>query len=1249
MGEVPPEVYNIKQCLGEDEKWWECQELQKLTLTNNGLRRLSEDLAKLDSLTLLDLSYNVLEGLPAAIGSLQQLKSLDVSFNKLCELPTQVASLPALVRLYCSSNQLRELPMGLGNCRELTELKAGTNRLQSLPPDLGYCHRLILLDIQENGITDLPDAVLQGLPLLSELLAARNRITVIPESIGRLNKLVRLDLRENGIRSVPLALTGCTALTELFLGYNALKRLPGELGTLKLLKVLDVRNNELTEFPDAACSLELNLLDLTNNNLSSLPPALGTMTTLRKLCLDGNGFRTIRSALVTGPTPNLLKYLRSRMPDTPGETQAATVSGNLFATDLNSQLEAAFREAAPTGVLNLSKKGLQAVPAGVWESRAPVLSLDLSGNSLEALPDELAIKAMMEVLLLADNKLTQWPPVLFSLPSLKQLSVARNPLRWFPEQPFAGLSCLESLDMTCVPGPLPSGPLFAQLPSLRRLHLRRMGLRAIPREIFSLKKLRILDLAENALASLPEDVVALTELEELDISSNDIGTLPPRLGMLHPVLRAVNVEGNPLRRCQNSRHVTRNVVLLPLHVFSHAPVFGSIRRQIIERGTKELLMYLKDKPCYQFPIMASGMGPYAAVDQVIAARDIRAQIFGAVPLLERVQLRGACHGFKSAVDKSLEEISELFWEDIADVAIKPGGLDWLLPKCPHLRTLSFCSRAAHQLPRDEREQAIKEFTRKPGTSKQSLLGLAHCRQLRSLTLAGSLDVDDNVLIEVAAACRDLERLDIRNTRMNTRINDAGITEVALHCRQLKELLVGHSKVTDESLQRIAERCRHLEQLVIVGTSVTDAGVSAIARRCPNLRHLDMDDSNVTDAGIATVAAHCPQLEYLGIEQTGPGLTEDSVIAIAQHCPGLRGLRLRNCPFTGVGLRAVADGCRQLESLDITNCTILGSAFAYLATRCPQLRRLNVIGDDIEEQRVHDDALLALGRNCRELRKLTIDAEEVSDDGIAALAGGCPSLEHLHLGICNNASDAGITAIAQGCPQLRYLELNRCDNVTDVCIRAIVRGCPQLRRLHLYWCLGVTDDGMVAIAENCPQLRELAVRNCGKVTDAGLRVVGEHCRLLEYLSCSLKGEVTDANMGVLAQNCTQLRGFCLEGRRVADQTVATVLSGPAAATLLFLDLSFNEGIMDDALLAVARACPILREFRVARCPKVTDVGIMAIAQGCRRLRVLLVYATPVTQQGVHSFDQTTNIFAIIVIRAVIGARNLIALDRPIELN
>ena len=47
----------------------------------------------------------------------------------------------------------------------------------------------------------------------------------------------------------------------------------------------------LSSFPEAACELNVALLDLADNNLTTLTPKLGRMTSLRALPLSGNPLR----------------------------------------------------------------------------------------------------------------------------------------------------------------------------------------------------------------------------------------------------------------------------------------------------------------------------------------------------------------------------------------------------------------------------------------------------------------------------------------------------------------------------------------------------------------------------------------------------------------------------------------------------------------------------------------------------------------------------------------------------------------------------------------------------------------------------------------------------------------------------------------------------------------------------------------------------------------------------------------------
>ncbi|KAL0328490.1 UNVERIFIED_CONTAM: Plant intracellular Ras-group-related LRR protein 6 [Sesamum calycinum] len=549
--EVPDDVYKSLDAVGDDEKWWEAVELQKLILAHNDIESLKEDLKNLPLLVVLNVSHNKLTSLPAVIGELHMLKSLDVSFNSIEKIPEEIGSAASLVKFDCSNNVLSSLPCSLGHCINLAELKASNNKISSLPEELANCSKLTKLDIEGNKLEMLSDNVIASCTMLVELNASKNFLSSMPESIGRLSRLVRLDLHQN-----------------------------------------------IEEYPVAACSLHLSVLDLSNNSLSGLPAEIGLMTTLRKLILTGNPMRTLRSSLVHGPTPALLKYLRSRLPKDE-ESEASTAVKEDVVTraarlSIGSKVYIQFQYRITLSAvsvhsafimclqskgfsissiinfqeLSLAGLGLGAVPSEIWKS-SDVTKVDLSGNSIEELPSELRSCVSLEALILSKNKIKEWPAeLLASLPRLLCLKLDGNPLRKIPSDGFRAASKLQILDLSGTSGSLPENPAFSSLPELQELYLRRMQISSFPLDIMTLQQLRILDLSQNSLQSIPESIKDLTSLTELNLSDNNISSLPPNLGLLEAHLKVLKLEGNPLR---------------------------SIRRTILDRGTKAILKYLKDR------------------------------------------------------------------------------------------------------------------------------------------------------------------------------------------------------------------------------------------------------------------------------------------------------------------------------------------------------------------------------------------------------------------------------------------------------------------------------------------------------------------------------------------------------------------------------------------------------------------------------------------------------------------------------
>ncbi|KAH7512503.1 hypothetical protein FEM48_Zijuj12G0097600 [Ziziphus jujuba var. spinosa] len=603
--DVPDEVYRSLDAVAEGENWWEAVELQKLILAHNNIESLKQELRNLSQLTVLNVSHNKLSELPAAIGELSLLKSLDVSFNSIQQLPEDIGSAASLVKIDCSSNRLKEIPCSIGRCIGLSEFKSSNNIITTLPEDMANCSKLMKLDVEGNKLIVLSENLIASWAMLTELNASKNLLSSIPENIGSLSRLIRLDLHQNKISSIPSSIVGCCSLAEFYMGNNALSTLPAEIGALLHLGTLDLHSNQLKEYPVEACKLHLSVLDLSNNSLTGLPPELGNMTTLRRLLLPGNPLRTLRSSLVSGPTPALLKYLRSRL--------SGSEDNEVMTTRKEDVITMATRLSISSKELSLEGLGLSAVPSEVWES-GEVIKVDLSKNSIQELPVELSTCTSLQTLILSRNKIQEWPgAIVKSLPNLTCLKLDNNPLRQLPSDGFQAVPTLQILDLSGNARSLPDNPAFSSLPHLQELYLRQMQLHEVPSEILSLQQLQILNLSQNSLQSISvvtyfsiekqaygvdfscriefklcyktimKEFRNLTSLTELDLSDNDISTLPPELdaacviqnatmvihqGMLEPSLQALRLHGNPLR---------------------------SIRRTILDRGTKAVLQYLKDK------------------------------------------------------------------------------------------------------------------------------------------------------------------------------------------------------------------------------------------------------------------------------------------------------------------------------------------------------------------------------------------------------------------------------------------------------------------------------------------------------------------------------------------------------------------------------------------------------------------------------------------------------------------------------
>jgi hypothetical protein len=162
--------------------------------------------------------------------------------------------------------------------------------------------------------------------------------------------------------------------------------------------------------------------------------------------------------------------------------------------------------------------GLSEFPREIFDLADTLEVLDLSGNALTALPDDLHRLHRLRVLFCSDNRFTELPEAIGRCPELSMVAFRSNNIRDVPA---------------------------ASLPAaLRWLILTNNRIEALPPELGRCAQLQKLLLAGNRLRALPPEMAACSALELVRISANELDALPGWLLSL-PRLSWLAFAGNP--------------------------------------------------------------------------------------------------------------------------------------------------------------------------------------------------------------------------------------------------------------------------------------------------------------------------------------------------------------------------------------------------------------------------------------------------------------------------------------------------------------------------------------------------------------------------------------------------------------------------------------------------------------------------------------------------------------------------------
>ncbi|KAF8370006.1 hypothetical protein HHK36_031965 [Tetracentron sinense] len=526
------------QSLGVENSTLPSNRVVRLELGRRRLKgKLSESLASLDQLRILNISNNFISGsLPIKLFHLQNLEVLDLSYNDIVGSIPVDANLPSIWFLDISENQFNG-SIGAGICNNSTRIRVLNLSMNyffgKFPAGFGNCSSLEHLFLNSNHLWGSLAEDLFWLQNLSRLNLGDNRLSgQLSMGIGNLSNLVQIDISLNAFSGF---------LPDVFMSFRKLEslsahsnnftgRLPVSLSNSPTIHMLNLRNNSMDGPIDLNCS---------------------AMVRLTSLHLGSNQFN--------GPIPDNLPLCR----------ELKTV--NLARINFSSQIPESFKNFQTLSCLSLSNSSLLNISAalGILQQCRNLTTLVLTMNFYEEeMPSDLTLQfESLEVLIIANCKLTGLiPPWLSNSTKLQLLDLSWNCLGGTIPFRFGSLEFLFYLDLSnnSLSGEIPrsltelqsliyrdilfeehatdfpffikrneSGLQYNQIgsfpPTLDLSYNRLTGL--IWPEFGNLKKLHVLDLQMNNLSGpIPSMLSGMTSLETLDLSHNNLsGTIPTSL------------------------------------------------------------------------------------------------------------------------------------------------------------------------------------------------------------------------------------------------------------------------------------------------------------------------------------------------------------------------------------------------------------------------------------------------------------------------------------------------------------------------------------------------------------------------------------------------------------------------------------------------------------------------------------------------------------------------------------------------
>ncbi|CAF1119610.1 unnamed protein product [Adineta ricciae] len=264
----------------------------------------------------------------------------------------------------------------------LKTLDLSSNSLATLPNEIELLDYLIVLNIHNNQLSTIPDSI-RRLRLLEKLVLSQNELTTLPDGLFYCSSLLYLNLSRNHLTKVSNKIGDLSYLQELDLSENDFEVFPKQLGYLTKLTKLTIAKNRLRALPNEFGALyNLRSFDMSHNQVTQLPESFGDLINLEEVYANAN-------RLAVFPC---------------------------------------FNQCARLKEIHLADNQLTEIADSQLEPLLSLISLNVRGNKIRVLPEQVALLPNLERLDVTNNELADLPSKIALNKKMKSISIIGNPL-----------------------------------------------------------------------------------------------------------------------------------------------------------------------------------------------------------------------------------------------------------------------------------------------------------------------------------------------------------------------------------------------------------------------------------------------------------------------------------------------------------------------------------------------------------------------------------------------------------------------------------------------------------------------------------------------------------------------------------------------------------------------------------------------------------------------------------------------------